>query len=118
MLRKFGLDESTIEAEAFRSRADVFAFGEQKMARSKNQKIEQSFPVPRLTITESSDELAALCEQVNDEVEPIGFMSERSAGHPQGLNALAESRTAAGAGLVGGPEPRRANLSHRAVAPR
>jgi hypothetical protein len=88
------------------------------MAQSMNQKVGPLRPLPCLTITESSDELASLCEQVNDEVEPIGFMSERSAGHPQGLNALAESRTAAGAGLVGGPEPRRANLSHRAVAPR
>jgi hypothetical protein len=88
------------------------------MAQSINQKVGPLRPLPCLTITESSDELASLCEQVNDEVEPIGFMSERSAGHPQGLNTLAESKTAAGAGLVGGPEPRRANLSHRAVAQR
>jgi hypothetical protein len=81
------------------------------MAQSMNQKVGPLRPLPCLTITVSS-------EQVNGEVEPIGFMSERSAGHPQGLNTLAESKTAAGAGLVGGPEPRRANLSHRAVAQR
>ena len=88
------------------------------MAQSKNQEVGPLRSLPCLTITEPSDELASLCEQVNGEIEPIGFMSERSAGHPQGLNALAESRTAAGAGLVGGPELRRANVSHRAVAQR
>lgn len=65
---------------AISSRADVFAFGEQKMAQSKNQKIEQSLPVPRLTITESSDELAALCEQVNDGIEPTGFVERMYVG--------------------------------------
>jgi hypothetical protein len=88
------------------------------MAQSMNQKVEPLRLLPCLTIIESSDELASLCEQVNDEIEPIGFMSEQSAGHPQGFNALAESRTAAGAGLVGGPEPRWVNRSHRAVAQR
>jgi hypothetical protein len=46
------------------------------MPRSKNQKIELSFPVPRLTITESWDELAALCQQVNDEIQPTGFIEQ------------------------------------------
>jgi hypothetical protein len=50
------------------------------MAQSKNQKLEQSLPVPRLTITESSDELASLCEQVNDEIEPTGFIERMYAG--------------------------------------
>ena len=50
------------------------------MARSKNQKVEQSSPVPRLTITESSDELAALCQQVDDEIEPTGFIERMYAG--------------------------------------
>jgi hypothetical protein len=85
------------------------------MAQSMNQKVEPLRLLPCLTIIESSDELASLCEQVNDEIEPIGYASP---GHPQGLNALAESRTAAGARLVGGPEPRWVNLSHRAVAQR
>jgi hypothetical protein len=47
------------------------------MAQSMNQKVGPLRPLPCLTVTESSDELASLCEQVNDEVEPIGFMSAK-----------------------------------------
>jgi hypothetical protein len=51
-------------------------FGEPKMAQSMNQKVEPLRPLPCLTITESSDELASLCQQVNDEIEPIGFIEQ------------------------------------------
>jgi hypothetical protein len=61
--------------------ADVFAnFGEQKMAQSMNQQVEQSYSLPCLTITESSDELASLCEQVDDEIKPTGFIERMYVG--------------------------------------
>jgi hypothetical protein len=55
-------------------------FGEQKMARSMNQQVELSYSMPCLTITESSDELASLCEHVNDEIKPTGFIERMYVG--------------------------------------
>jgi hypothetical protein len=43
-------------------------------SQSMNQKVEQLRVLPCLTITESSDELAAMCEQVNQEIKPTGFI--------------------------------------------
>jgi hypothetical protein len=45
-----------------------------KMAQSMNQQVELSYSLPCLTITESSDELASLCKQVDDEIKPTGFI--------------------------------------------
>ena len=44
------------------------------MAQSMNPQVELSYSLPSLTITESSDELASLCKQVDDEIKPTGFI--------------------------------------------
>ena len=50
------------------------------MAQSINQKVEPLRSLPCLTISELSDDLASLCEQVNDEIEPTGFIERMYVG--------------------------------------
>jgi hypothetical protein len=53
--------------------ADVSLTSESKMSQSRNQKV-APLRSPCLTITESADEFASLCEQVNQEIKPTGVI--------------------------------------------